>query len=640
MLFFYPMFSLLFGASKIASGIFMGSANSMLGIILGLAVQVLPLILALSLMKMAGTVLGGVSNALDKLGNKANSGIRGFTDPYKDLARSKHLAKGMRQPFNPLSGASWRAASEKRKANLKFRQDQIDKANAGLVNENLNALRRNQRIIGYDKNDQPIYTQRPYRRSNKYMNAEAEAREIDLRNQADNLAVENAYGNLHDYQKNNNIRHGRAIKNASRMGGHYLSLRTQMDAKAENDRADERFYNETIMKAAERDPLTGEIKNKAAYDKYVNGALGVVGYASSQTTPEGRRLADQARVNIIGDAYSRSEAQRASNVKRFEAYMDKQVTKEVVRQYEDMIKYDNIDGIIAAHNVLAMRGDYDKISEHMTEYMNAGKIKLTEDAANRLAMNLLVIAKDKDPDLARLGKFINMETWQYTSGNRKTQEVTMEQYLTGVIDNDRDADYHTKINIASGLEGTKLTGIDRTFYSSLEAIMGQITEDKYSVSEAVSLRKKVENSIAPQQISALPTFASGSEQIHSMVGHMFGVKWDSVKGDYVDNIHIKKKNAFQQEVEKQVTDYVIEKYTKGLTPRDLINMKTDTWMGLKARLMSDTGLDLSNADEWKKADIIVKGKLKDMFSRQIARLNDSNMNIDAMKLTVREDLGL
>ena len=216
----------------------------------------------------------------------------------------------------------------------------------------------------------------------------------------------------------------------------------------------------------------------------------------------------------------------------------------------------------------------------------------------------------------------------------------MEQYLTGVIDNDRDANYHTKINIASGLEGTKLTGIDRTFYSSLEAIMGQITEDKYSVSEAVSLRKKVENSIAPQQISALPTFASGSEQIHSMVGHMFGVKWDSVKGDYVDNIHIKKKNAFQQEVEKQVTDYVIEKYTKGLTPRDLINMKTDTWMGLKARLMSDTGLDLSNADEWKKADIIVKGKLKDMFSRQIARLNDSNMNIDAMKLTVREDLGL
>lgn len=640
MLFFYPMFSLLFGASKLASWIFISGANSMLGIILGLAVQVFPLILALSLMKMAGSVLGGISGMFGKLGDKANNGIKNFVEPYKATHRAQQLAKGMRQPFDPLSAASWRAASHKRKANIKFRQEQAEKTVAGLTNENLNSLRRNQRIIGYDKNNQPIYTQLPVRRTNKYMDAEAEAREVDLRAQADEMKTENAYGELSSYQRERGMRHGRAIQNASRMGNHYLSLRTQMDAKAANERADERFYNETVMKAAERDINTGELKSEALYNKYINGALGADGYKVNQTTAEGRRLAEQAAVNVIGDAYSRSEAQRAANIKRFEAYMDKQVTKEVVRQYEDMIKYDNIDGIIAAHNILAMRGDYDKISKHMTEYMNSGKIKLTEDAANRLAMNFLSM-KDKAPDLARLGKFMNVETWAYTSGKRHTQEITMEQYLTGIINNDRDTNYKIKVNIASGLEGTKLTGIDRTFYDSLDNILSQITEDKYTVKTAVALREKIEDSITPQQISALPTFASGSEQIHSMVGHMFGVKWDSAKGAYVDNINIDEKTAYQKEIDRQMADYVIDKYSHGLTPRDLINMKTDTWLGLKARLMLNTGRDLNDAEQKRLAEAEVRKQLREkLFKNQLDKLSDSNMNIDTMKLSVRKDLGL
>jgi len=641
MLFFYPMFSLLFGASKLASWIFISSANSMLGIILGLAVQVLPLILALSLMKMAGTILGGISSTLGKLGDRANAGIRGFTDPYKNLARSKQLAKGMRQPFNPLSGASWRAASAKRKANLQFRQDQADKTTAGLISENTNALRRNSRIIGYDKNDQPIYTQLPIRRSNKYMDAEAEAREVDLRNQADNLAVENAYGNLADYQREKGIRHGRAVQNASRMGGHYIGLRTQMDAKARNDEADERFYNDTVAKAAERydraenGHAAGELKNAAMYDRIVNGALGSTGYKINQTTAEGRRLADQARVNVIGDAYSRNEAQRAANIKRFEAYMDKQVTKEVVRQYQDMIKYDNIDGIIASHEILAKRGDYDKIADEMTKYMNEGKIKLGEDASNRLAMNFLSM-KDAAPALARLGKFMNMETWAYTDGKRNTQEVTMEQYLTGIINNDRDTNYRTKINLASGLEGTKLTGIDRTAYGALEKITAQFSEaNGYTVDSAYEARMKIEKAMMPQQVSALPTFASGSEQIRSMVGHMTGMKFDSKTNKWIDNIHTDSRSAFEQEVEARVTKEIMDTYLGALTARDLISMKSDTWGGIVARLKVDKAaaehLNLDNKDEEKQVEELVYADLRKSLDTRIDKLASGNMNVDMMK---------
>ena len=682
MLFFYPMFALLFGASKLASWIFISSANSMLGIILGLAVQVLPLILALSLMKMAGTVLGGISNGLSKLGNKANAGIRGFTDPYKDLARSKQLAKGMRQPFNPLSGASWRAAEAKRKANLKFRQDQYDKTGTALINENLNALRRNSRIIGYDKNDQPIYTQLPVRKTNKYMNAEAEAREVDLRNQADNLAVENAYGNLGDYQKEHGIRYGRAIQNAARMGGHYIDLRTQMDAKARNDEADERFYNETVTKAAERydrdDGVhkAGDLKDASAYNRIINGALGATGYKVNQTTAEGKRRADEARVNVIGDAYSRSEAQRSANIKRFESYMDKQVTAEVLRQYEDMIKFDNTDGIVASHNVLAKRGDYDQIAKHMTDYMNAGKVKLGEDMANTLAMNFLSM-KDAAPALARLGKFMNMETWQYTSGNRQTAEVTMEQYISGRVEGDVDKKgnaYTTKIKMASGLEGTKLTGIDRTAYGVNDAIVAQFDLDTQAVQNmtaqeraaaikyATDGRLEIETAMMPAEISALPTFASGSEQIRSMVGHLTGTKYNSKTGGWENVI----RDDVNGEVDRAIVNYTTSTYLKSLTVRDLINMKTDTWNGIVARYSYDfeNGLaqeedgfgcdgkalieaqhfeNIADETERKKAKDAfilehVNARLRNDLKTRIQKLAQGNMNVDMMKEKIYDAL--
>ena len=668
MLFFYPMFAMLFGASKVASWILISSANSMLGIILGPAIQVLPLFLALSMMKMAGSVLGGVSGALGKLGDKINGRARGAIEPYRNLAKQRQLNNAMKKPFNPLSGASWRALGAKQQTNLKFRQEQADKTQAGLQTEQLNALRRNQRIIGYDKNDQPIYTQVPFRKpfgkagsTNKYMDAEAEARETDLRLQADNLATENAYGALGDYQKENGIRYGRAIKNASRMGGHYVNLRTQMDAKARNDEADERFYNETVMRAAERydrdedGHKAGELKNVNAYNRIVNGALGAAGYSINQRTEEGRRLANQARVNIIGDAYSRNEAQRAANTKRFEAYMDKQVTAEVLRQYEDMIKFDNMDGIIASHDVLSKRGDYDQIAKHMEEYMNKGKIKLGEDAANRLAMNFLMM-KDAAPDLARLGKFMNMETWQYTSGNRKTAEVTYEQYVTGKIANKEDANYTTKINLASGLEGTKLTGIDRTAYGVHDVFVRSldIPQDKYNamsaderkaaVEHAIEQRKKIENAMMPQEVSALPTFASGSEQIHAMVGHLTGTKYDSRTGKYVNAI----RDGVNGQVDRALVDHMTDTYLGALTVRDLINMKSDTWNGFVSRYSHDylvsQGYDPASADVQNDETLQNEAKeqahavLREKLKKQIGRLAEGNMNVDMMKTPIYEAL--
>ncbi len=94
MLFFYPMFSLLYGASQLAGWALIASsvaAGSLFGVILGLAVQILPLILSIALMKMSSTMLGRVSALADKLANKPRDGLRGMAERQSELAKNRRI---------------------------------------------------------------------------------------------------------------------------------------------------------------------------------------------------------------------------------------------------------------------------------------------------------------------------------------------------------------------------------------------------------------------------------------------------------------------------------------------------------------------------------------------------------------------
>ncbi|MBR5621452.1 MFS transporter [Candidatus Saccharibacteria bacterium] len=94
MLFFYPLFSLLYGASQLAGWALIASsvaAGSLFGIIIGLAVQVIPLILSIALMKMSGTVLGKISGIADNLANKPRDGLRGLAAQRSELSRQRRV---------------------------------------------------------------------------------------------------------------------------------------------------------------------------------------------------------------------------------------------------------------------------------------------------------------------------------------------------------------------------------------------------------------------------------------------------------------------------------------------------------------------------------------------------------------------
>ena len=98
MLFFYPMFSALYGASRLAGLVVMCSAKNAEGdidpvrVVLGLAIQVIPLFMSIPLMKMSGTIL-----------NKIDGIVRGVSAPamrsFGRMAAENRMAAWQRQRY-------------------------------------------------------------------------------------------------------------------------------------------------------------------------------------------------------------------------------------------------------------------------------------------------------------------------------------------------------------------------------------------------------------------------------------------------------------------------------------------------------------------------------------------------------------
>jgi len=97
MLFFYPMFSILYGASQLAGLVIITSATNWLGVVLGIAVKILPLFLSIPLMRMSNSVLGKVSGIIDRATNRPMGALGRYS-------MSQHLAaKGRQQrKANPV----------------------------------------------------------------------------------------------------------------------------------------------------------------------------------------------------------------------------------------------------------------------------------------------------------------------------------------------------------------------------------------------------------------------------------------------------------------------------------------------------------------------------------------------------------
>ena len=95
MLVFYPLYSMLFGASNLAGYAILTSAKDGFGVLLGMAVQVFPLFYSWKLMKMSGTVLGTINSKLNGWMAKPLSTSRAWATQRRQSTKANLLANGV-----------------------------------------------------------------------------------------------------------------------------------------------------------------------------------------------------------------------------------------------------------------------------------------------------------------------------------------------------------------------------------------------------------------------------------------------------------------------------------------------------------------------------------------------------------------
>lgn len=101
MLVFYPMFSLLFGASSLAGFAIIASATDGFGLLLGVAVQIFPLFFSWKLMQMSGTFLGTINAKMREIGSRPVAGARTMAEARRAQTNAKYLQYGV-TPFSHL----------------------------------------------------------------------------------------------------------------------------------------------------------------------------------------------------------------------------------------------------------------------------------------------------------------------------------------------------------------------------------------------------------------------------------------------------------------------------------------------------------------------------------------------------------
>ena len=194
MLVFYPMFSLLFGASSLAGFAIIMSAQDGFWLMLGLAVQIFPLFFAWSLMKMSGTVLGTINSKLNGLVAAPLNANRAWADSHRQQSSLRALAYG-RTPSSHLRRyiGNRRALREKHIEDL----SNIAKGRANLyVQDKVSGGYNGKKANGTEA----------YLNPNKYTKAAKDASTMGLKSETATMDTAHALSNYGNYYVSKNVR--------------------------------------------------------------------------------------------------------------------------------------------------------------------------------------------------------------------------------------------------------------------------------------------------------------------------------------------------------------------------------------------------------------------------------------------------
>lgn len=267
MLVFYPAFSLLFGASKLAGWSVIAAADKdPIKILIGLAVQVMPIFFAFSLFKMSGNALGAFNAGLQKLSTPLRDGLNAYGNSHRDLARAKYLGN----QYTP--GGKLRGYLDYRKA---LREADTEKANELRKNRALErANKKSASYLGLDEEGRSMVGSRL---RNGYANSHSRLhKKASLYATRAAAAQQLLDNNLSEY---GDAFKGKSAKRLSAAHAHAFEDTMKEQFRAENIAQGDQSYllNRYLDAAKDR------YRSPYEFNRLIGGAVGTTGHYGEAT---------------------------------------------------------------------------------------------------------------------------------------------------------------------------------------------------------------------------------------------------------------------------------------------------------------------------------------------------------------------
>lgn len=605
MLVFYPMFSLLFGASQLAGFAIIASAKDGFGLMLGMAVQIFPLFFSWKLMQMSGTFLGAINARLRGFTAAPLAANRSWAESRRQLSKQRHLASG--QAYTP----SLRLIQFM--SNRRIAREAETEQQAILVKERGMA---SYALSNYDKRGRISRKgQKAYERQARNMRYQ-QIIEMDKNNYSRGLA-----GFNDDYKKtimgmkrDFNLSAGvyssnvagttlegklKSLDSMNVRASDELKMELARGAKIEYDNA--KSYHDRITDAlnAHNDD---EIIKSGVKNRLLHGVLDVNG--GGENLERYNRMKNIMEGEVVDTHFIAADAAHTFNANaqivrgKFKDYFDLTVpTQDVVNRMNELTMSNrqskDIDLIISGLRTLNSRGDTDLMRQQLTNVLDSGDIKLGTYASQSVASFLMFDVKGSDPFMRRFGKYINLETARMYDDEEEGKEprrnkksVSMAEYIEGHYDEEDEngnvVQRDSKRSMRDLLTGTSFKDMERTAIKNMTE-----TIRKYSVNpdtKEFDMDKFIENenkaweAIMPNIISDQFSFLSGSEQIVALGKGLTGMDskgnfdWKGIFGkEIAENLTAEQKEKYFDNMTKKRTS----KFLEGQVPVQIAKTKSD-----------------------------------------------------------------
>ena len=478
MIFFYPMFSVLYGATQLAGFVTITSATSWLGVVLGIAIQVLPLFLSIPLLRMSGTVLGGIDRFMHRVTDPASGMLRRRGMEGHALARARQLNGTSTLPSNRL--ARW---LEQRRAQREF-----DLTNTVANNKDTYMTRAATSMLRDG---------RANGRGVRYYNMQRQK----LRNAIDRTQFETDMD--------------RGLDNGSAVGIPIIRQMRNAQIAATNEGFERDIVDDAIAKARQRSVARDNMESRA---KKIRTALSDENTRTSSDIY--KQVTDAFRYNSNPAAGSEEERQvkRAVNDVLADAIsqkrrVDSEMEASYLALYDDspsgsynqkrlIEAFDTKDynSAKAALLTMAKRGDHGDIIKTLTDYSD--KIKNDYAMQKSLADACLTLKND------------NLYVWAWAKSNMIRRSMSEHNDPNNTADN--VAPY---IDFKTFIQGKYMTGdgtSDQAKDNIQKATLQQIFDDLSSWAPVASqdrtvykqIFKMIEDGTIP-----IPTDSSGNEEM-------------------------------------------------------------------------------------------------------------------------------